>query len=155
MHIVSHGSYKLACPGMYIYAKCIIPASRQLCVSVTLIIALQMKLFEHEDHCISLRCNGITGECRKQVLDEQGATCMDDYYQIDVESNGQMYASVFIPVSKSVGAGAVRKAIMESLQNAAAAMFVPAPLRLVESYRWVLLVEPASAERAVFFYAVV
>ncbi len=114
-----------------------------------------MKLFEHEDHCISLRCNGITGECRKQVLDEEGATCMDDYYQVDVESNGQMYASVFVPAGKSVGAGAVRKAIMESLQNAAAAMFVPAPLRLVESYRWVLLVEPASAERAVFFYAVV
>ena len=114
-----------------------------------------MKLFEHEDHCISLRCNGITGECRKQVLDEQGARCMDDYYQIDVESNGQMYASVFIPVGKSVGAGAVRKAFMESLQNAAAAMFVPAPLKLVESYRWVLVVEPACAERAVFFYAVV
>ncbi len=66
-----------------------------------------------------------------------------------------MYASVFVPAGKSVGAGAVRKAFMESLQNAAAAMLVPAPLRLVESYRWVLVVEPASAERAVFFYAVV
>jgi len=44
---------------------------------------------------------------------------------------------------------------MESLENRAVAMFVPAPMRLVESYRWVLVVEPASAERAVIFYAVV
>ncbi|KAL0030398.1 hypothetical protein WJX79_001476 [Trebouxia sp. C0005] len=83
---------------------------RELCAMWDMDLMLHgmahMKLFEHEDHCISLRCNGITGECRKQVLDEQGARCMDDYYQIDVESNGQMYASVFIPVGKSVGAGA-------------------------------------------------
>ena len=117
-------------------------------------VPLQMMLVEHEDHHISLRCDGITGECRKQVLDESGAACMDDYYQLDVEFEAQVHASILVPVGKAIGAGAIRKAFMQSIEDQAVAMFVPAPMRLVECYKWVLVVEPASAERAVIFVAV-
>ena len=67
--------------------------------------AVQMLLFTHEAYSITLRCSGITGECRTQVLDENGATCTDDYYQLDVQANSQMYASVLVPAGKAVGAG--------------------------------------------------
>ena len=116
---------------------------------------LQMTLYSHDSYSIRLRCDGITGECSKCVLDEQGALCRHDYYEVDVHAGDQLCASILVPVGKPVEAAAVRKAIMESLENAAIAMFVPAPMRLRDSYRWVIIVEPASAERAVIFYAVV
>ena len=114
-----------------------------------------MTLYSHEVYSIKLRCGGITGECSKHVLDDQGAPCHDQYYEVDVHASNQLCASILVPVGKPVGAAAIRKAFMESLDNAAIAMFVPAPMRLKECYRWVLIVEPASAERAVFFYVVV
>lgn len=117
--------------------------------------AMQMTLYSHEAYGIKLRCDGVTGECLKHILDEQGHPCSDEYYEVDVHADDQLCASILVPVGKPVGAAAVRKAFMESLENAAIAMFVPAPIRLTESYRWVLIVEPASAERAVMFYAVV
>ena len=117
--------------------------------------ALQMTLYSHEAYSIKLRCAGISGECSKHILDERGAPCSDDYYEVDVHANDRLSASILVPVGKPVGAAAIRKAFTESLANSAIAMFVPAPIRLKESYRWVLIVEPASAERAVIFYAVV
>ena len=118
-------------------------------------IVLQMTLYSHEAYSIKLRCDGITGECSKHILDEQGAPCSDEYYEVDVHTSDQLSASILVPVGKPVGQAAIRKAFAESLENSAIAMFVPAPTRLKESYRWVLIVEPASAERAVIFYAVV
>lgn len=114
-----------------------------------------MTLYSHGAHSIKLRCDGITGECSKHVLNERGAPCSDEYYEVDVHANDRLLASVLVPVGKPVGAAAIRKAFTESLENSAIAMFVPAPERLKESYRWVLVIEPASAERAVIFYAVV
>lgn len=114
-----------------------------------------MTLFSHEAHSIKLRCDGITGECSKRILDERGAPCSVEYYEVDVHTNDRLSASIQVPVGKPVGAAAIRKAFTESLDNSAIAMFVPAPVRLKESYRWVLIVEPASVERAVIFYAVV
>ena len=90
-------------------------------------------------------------------MDESGDVSIDDFYQLDImaEDTGYVHASILIPVGKSVGAGPVGKAFMESLENRAVAIFVPAPIRLVECWRWVLAVEPATAERAAIFYAVI
>ena len=118
-------------------------------------VALQMTLYSHEAYSIKLRCDGVTGECSKHILDEHGHSCSDEYYEVDVYADDQLCASILVPVGKPVGAAAITKAFMESLENAAITMFVPAPIRLAESYRWVLIVEPATAERAVIFYAVV
>ena len=117
----------------------------------------QAVLFSHAGLSISLRCEGITGECPKPVMDEQGAVCIDEFYQLDIvaEDTKQVHASILVPVGKPVGAGSVRTAFMESLENRAVAIFVPAPIRLVECWRWVLAVEPATAERAAIFYAVI
>ena len=88
-------------------------------------------------------------------MDEEGFVCVDDFYQLDIMEQKQVYASILVPVGKPIGAGAIRKALTESLDNKAVAIFVPAPIRLVECWRWVLAVEPATAERAAIFYAVV
>lgn len=124
-------------------------------VSVCCAIALQMTLYSHESYSIQLRCGGITGECSRHILDGQGAPCSVEYYEVDVHAQDQLCASILVPVGKPVGAAAIRKALTESVENSATAMLVPAPIRLEECYRWVLIVEPASAERAAIFYAVV
>lgn len=114
-----------------------------------------MTLYSHEAYTIKLRCDGVTGECSKHVLDEQGSPCSDEYYTVDIHARDRLSASILVPVGKLVGAAAIRKAFTESLENSAIAMFVPPPMRLKESYRWVLIAEPASAARAAIFYAVV
>lgn len=117
--------------------------------------ALQMTLYSHESYSIQLRCGGITGECSRHILDGQGSPCSDEYYEVDVHAQDRLCASILVPVGKPVGAATIRKALTESLENSATAMLVPAPTRLQECYRWVLIIEPASAERAAIFYAVV
>ena len=88
-------------------------------------------------------------------MDEEGCVCMDDFYQLDIIEQKQVYASILVPVGKPLGAGAIRKAFTESLENKTVSIFVPAPMKLVECWRWILAVEPATAERAAIFYAVV
>lgn len=116
---------------------------------------MQMTLYSHEACSLKLRCDGVTGECSKLILDEQGSTCSGEYYEVDVHAHNCLCASILLPVGKLIGAAAIRKALTESLGNTGIAMFVPAPVRLEDLYQWVLIVEPASATRAALFYAVV
>ena len=66
------------------------------------------------------------------------------------DAQNNTYASIVLPVGKPVGAGAVQRALLQSLESQALAVFVPPSVGLASSYRWVLVFELADTTTVYF-----
>ena len=108
---------------------------------------LQTTLFTKGGYNISLKT--IVG---KDVLcqainqpDQSKCVCTSDYYLVDIEDAGNTtYAAIVSPAYKPVGAGAIQRALLQSLESRAVALVVPPSLDLGPVYRWVLVLQPAD-----------
>ena len=103
---------------------------------------LQTTLFAQDGFNISLK-NDATQDDLCSALnqpDNSSCACTSDYYLVDIEdAHHNIYASVILPVGKPVGAGAIQRALLQSLESQALALFVPPSVGLASSYRWVLV----------------
>ena len=111
------------------------------------IVCLQTTLFTKGGYTISLKT--IVGKdvlCQAiNQLDQSKCACTSDYYLVDIEDAGNnTYAAVVLPAYKPVGAGAIQRALLQSLESRAVALVVPPSLDLGPVYRWVLVLQPAD-----------
>ena len=118
---------------------------------------LQNTLFSKDGYTISLDSIATQDQlCQRlnQTANEKQCACTSDYYLLvikDASPQSDVYASVVLPEGKPVGAGAIQKALLQSLESRALAMFVPPSRGLAQSYRWVLLVQPSNVKDTIRF----
>ena len=70
---------------------------------------------------------------------------------MDIEdAHHNIYASAVLPVGKPVGAGAIQRALLQSLESRAVALCLAPSVGLASSYRWVLVMELADTSTVHF-----
>ena len=102
---------------------------------------MQTTLFAQGGFNISLKSDATQDDLCIALIqpNDNSCACTDDYYLVDIEdSHHNVYASVVLPVGKPVGAGAIQRALLQSLESRALALFVAPSVGLAPSYRWVL-----------------
>ena len=102
---------------------------------------LQTSLFAQGGFDISFKSDATQYELCS-ALNQPGnnsCACTSEYYLVDIEdAQYNIYAAAFLPVGKPVGAGAIQRALLQSLESRAMALFAAPSVGLASSYRWVL-----------------